>query len=289
MWEIEIDGRVEGPFDTATARRMMAERPPLRAAPIRMAEADPEAPESGPGPWRLPADFGFDRPAPGSEDAPWSTRGLERRAVWLRGALLALIVASAALSISSVVTLRFLAWVRGGADGAGQAEILSQAESIDLISSVIGVAFLATLIAAVTSYCFWVNRAARHARELSPEVMTISPDWAVGWAFVPIANLWMPFKAMSQIWRATAQGGGGALSPSIGLLWVWWPAYLISNALSNASFRIDMQGDNTQIETSLGLGVAADAFEIVACVALMAVVARVTAAQRAWDPAKAFE
>lgn len=285
MWEIEIDGRVEGPFDTAGARRLLASRPGLAQAPIRMAQADPESAESGPGPWRTPADFGFDKAA--DEDAPQTTRGLELRARWLRGLTIILIGASVAMIGSAVYTLEFLARIR--AEGlVGDPQALAEAEMIDFLSGVSGVVYLISLVGAAIAYCYWVNRAARHARQLRSDVMTISPDWAVGWCFVPIANLWMPFKAVGQIWRATALGGG-ALAQSSGLLWLWWVPYVMSNVLGNASFRLDMQGDGMSMTQSLQFGIASDVCNIVGCAALLAVSARITAAQRAWNPAEVFE
>lgn len=37
---------------------------------------------------------------------------------------------------------------------------------------------------------------------------TMTPGWAVGFYFIPIALIWKPFQGMSQIWSATFEGQG---------------------------------------------------------------------------------
>ena len=49
----------------------------------------------------------------------------------------------------------------------------------------------------------WIYRAAANVDAASVPGFRFTPGWAVGWHFVPIANLFKPFGAMRQIWNAS--------------------------------------------------------------------------------------
>lgn len=71
----------------------------------------------------------------------------------------------------------------------------------------------------------WIYRAMQVAHSLQ-EDLTITPGWAVGWYFVPVASFWKPYQAMREIWDASvvrpyAGDAGGAT-----LLGWWWAAWL---------------------------------------------------------------
>lgn len=51
-----------------------------------------------------------------------------------------------------------------------------------------------------------------------------TPGWAVGWYFIPIANLWKPFAAMRDI---VATSTSGQALPSF-LLPMWWALWIVS-------------------------------------------------------------
>jgi hypothetical protein len=58
-------------------------------------------------------------------------------------------------------------------------------------------------LATVVIFLVWVNRAYKNliAFDISP--LEFSPGWAVGWWFIPFANLWVPFKVMRELWNAS--------------------------------------------------------------------------------------
>lgn len=63
--------------------------------------------------------------------------------------------------------------------------------------------FFAAYVASGLLYLAWVYRAARNVRALGALNLPTSPGWAVGWYFVPIANIWKPFEALKDIWSAS--------------------------------------------------------------------------------------
>ena len=59
-------------------------------------------------------------------------------------------------------------------------------------------------VVVIVLFCIWIYRANYNARQLGATDMQFSPGWAVGWNFIPIANLWKPYQAMREIWQASA-------------------------------------------------------------------------------------
>ena len=68
---------------------------------------------------------------------------------------------------------------------------------------------------------------------ISADTMEDTPGWAVGWYFVPIANLWKPYQAMKEIWRVNVSD----TIPSI-FLW-WWFFWIFTSYLGNVSTYMD--------------------------------------------------
>ncbi|QGZ93898.1 DUF4328 domain-containing protein [Terricaulis silvestris] len=59
--------------------------------------------------------------------------------------------------------------------------------------------------------------------------------WSVAWYVVPVANLFMPPRAVQKIWRGTFGDGDEAERRSA--LWWWWGCALISIALHQLQLR----------------------------------------------------
>src|SRR5690242_12224870 len=59
--------------------------------------------------------------------------------------------------------------------------------------------FLLTLVATIILVGRWIYRASGNAHTLAND-LTITPGWAVGWFFIPFANLVRPFESMKETW-----------------------------------------------------------------------------------------
>jgi len=95
----------------------------------------------------------------------------------------------------------------------------------------VGIPFLLAFLASIVLVACWIYRASANAHALSAD-MTIRPGWAVGWFFVPFANLVMPYQAMKETWRESHEAAGRyeeAQSPIVG--W-WWGLWICGNVLA---------------------------------------------------------
>lgn len=100
-------------------------------------------------------------------------------------------------------------------------------------------AYLAAGIACSVVALCWLHRARRNLDDLGAEGLEYSPGATVAWFFVPVANLWLPWVATSQLWKASAdpQGRWDQAGPG----WVpvaWWATWLLSNLGAAAAFWI---------------------------------------------------
>jgi hypothetical protein len=112
-----------------------------------------------------------------------------------------------------------------------------------LVQSVIAIrrlGLISLLIFIVTGLAvlMWIHRANRVCRALGALGMLHSPSWAVASYFVPIINLFTPYMAMKEIWKAS----GNPLdwydelpSPDIP---TWWALWIFSNFLALLEFKL---------------------------------------------------
>jgi hypothetical protein len=110
--------------------------------------------------------------------------------------------------------------------------------------------------------------------------MSISPPWAVGWYFVPIAFLWKPFQALRETWQVSAAPLAWVSVPVPNLLRWWWGLWLSDSILGNVSVRLSI-GFKT-VEGQLLSDVASMAQHAVAVgetLALMLIVQRLAGMQ----------
>lgn len=127
-------------------------------------------------------------------------------------------------------------------------------ESFPVFQMLIGiVGILEILISLVTVVFFliWLHRSFANLSPLKARNLEFSPGWAVGWWFVPFANLVKPYQAVTELWRESDPDFDedlGFLSSSVGnpaYFGLWWACWIISNVLGRITFRL---GESTDPE-----------------------------------------
>jgi hypothetical protein len=89
----------------------------------------------------------------------------------------------------------------------------------------------------------WIYRANYNARQLGATEMTFTPGWSIGWYFIPIANLWKPYQAMKEIWKASSDPQNWKTQSVSAMLPWWWFFWIVSGIFDNASFRLTMRAE----------------------------------------------
>jgi hypothetical protein len=157
---------------------------------------------------------------------------------------------------------------------------VTEAEALanDQRQAVVGLIQLLVFIFTVTGYLMWIHRAHRNLPSLGARELRFTPGWAVGWFFVPIMNLFRPYQAVTEIWKAS----GPALNDGTSwkdiktppLIQWWWGFFILSNLVSSMAGRMAMSGGDKVSELLMASWamLAADGLEIVGALFALLVV-----------------
>lgn len=150
---------------------------------------------------------------------------------------------------------------------------------LDIFVTIGYLGFTASFLLSVILVAMWIHRG--HARLLAygADGLEYTPGWAVGWYFVPIANLFKPFGAMKELWSTSLHGEGRVDEGTPGLLSGWWATWIIGNILSNIAMRMEMSSSMSGSAASFWLSAAGTVLTAVCAVLLIRIIAQVTEAQ----------
>lgn len=160
----------------------------------------------------------------------------------------------------------------------GQAVIDEDLRASDLGVGLSSLAYLLAYLIGGFLALKWIYRVNRNAHAFA-RGLTISPPWAVGWFFVPIASLWKPYEAISEAWQATERPTAWRTARKPGFLGWWWGAWLISNLLGSLSNAVSRATDDVGLNS--GAIILAMPASIVADVLFIRLVTQLSRLQQA--------
>ena len=140
---------------------------------------------------------------------------------------------------------------------SGIGQIISPARSFDLgdgdkmtvwlmAQVFISLVLLPGYIFTIVTFLMWLFRVFKNLPSLRSDQMEFTPGWAVGWWFIPFANLVKPFQAVRTAWAEsdpevelehgflTSVGSGAP-----GFISAWWALWIVSNIVSNITNRLE--------------------------------------------------
>ena len=140
---------------------------------------------------------------------------------------------------------------------------------------------LLVLVACWVIIAMWIYRIASNTRFLAgANKMDYTPGWAVGWYFIPFANLWKPYQAMKEIWALNIARDGGSGAVVAMLLPLWWFLWLAWNFVSNAAGRMSWRATSyEQNDNALLASMTSDAIHVPLCIVLLLITNRLYTAQ----------
>jgi hypothetical protein len=92
---------------------------------------------------------------------------------------------------------------------------------------------LILFLATIALFSRWLVLAHRNLRALGAQKLDVTPGWAIGWFFVPVANLWKPYTAMRTLWQASHDPARRDPDKAHGLLMLWWGLWLITMLIAH--------------------------------------------------------
>ncbi len=162
---------------------------------------------------------------------------------------------------------------------AGIVDLL--AVELDPLSALVAMLYLAFLIAFLVSVvlvAMWIHRAHKRLQEAG-HALNFTPGWAVGWYFIPIANLVQPYNAMKELWNLSHGEDEEFKNEGNGRLGLWWGMWLVGNIVSNISQRMVESESADWIQIGFVLGAIGAAGTLAAAVLLAGIIKQVTKVQ----------
>ncbi|OIK25580.1 hypothetical protein VT52_021160 [Streptomyces malaysiense] len=133
-------------------------------------------------------------------------------------------------------------------------------------------------VAAGIAWLVWLWRARINSELMSGAAAhRRARGWVVGGWTVPVANLWIPYQVVSDVWRASAP----RRSVPVTLISAWWALYAVANVIVKPiQWRVSSQLDSEhQVLANANLCTLLTALYVAAGLLLILIVRRVTAWQ----------
>ena len=122
---------------------------------------------------------------------------------------------------------------------------MKEAEANDsrqmIIKLIVGLVFFITAII----FLIWIYKTSWICNRIASPKMKYSPGWAVGWFFIPIANIWMPFLVMREIWKVAKNPINWQKEKSSSLVGLWWWLWILSAFLDRLGSKIIFSSSGT--------------------------------------------
>jgi hypothetical protein len=140
------------------------------------------------------------------------------------------------VAVELVFVSIWVSWLRLLADAAGGGYVsgLEAQALLDRERLLDGVSLSLLLVTGVV-WLIWEYRAQANLLERGTR-SEFTPVWAVGWWFVPVANLVQPFRVMRGLWRGSAPAASPPASSrtSSAIVGWWWALWLAGSVVSIA-------------------------------------------------------
>jgi len=120
---------------------------------------------------------------------------------------------------------------------------LDNGEGVPITYALIGIVAIFQILLRVLTIVFfliWLYQAFKNLSALAAQNLEFSPGWAIGWWFIPFANLVKPYQVISELWNASDSDYDPELflsnkigTPSI-IGW-WWGLFIIGGIIGRIS------------------------------------------------------
>ena len=160
------------------------------------------------------------------------------RADWTSAMLIVVILLAAVSAYFTFQEINLLERVLEG-EQISDAEAISNDERIMFVSSL----WLGAYIITAVIFFFWIHRACSNLDYLKVTDTRFTPGWAIGWWFIPFANIFMPYQVVKELWKtsdtntvsmdSTIQHNTWKQAYTSPILILWWLLWLASGFLGS--------------------------------------------------------
>lgn len=186
--------------------------------------------------------------------------------------LFATFAAAALFSIFS--DLLQLGLIADMASGGEVAQV--SVEMNDVRQAVAALLQIAVRLLLAVAFLVWLHRVTKNVPALGNPRSKINytPGWAVGSFFIPFGNLFMPYRAVREVWdhsdpavRTAEEAGSTLRPPRPGLVVGWWLCFVLWTFLNRASDRLAGGAETAEaLRSAAWVTITSDVVGIVAAV-----------------------
>ncbi len=160
-------------------------------------------------------------------------RSLSTQRSWAVAMLAAWIASAGLLLVADVTRINIVNAVINGTGAS-----LTDARNSDRFVSLAALIHLAVFVLAAVAFRMWLYRAVANNHALGADELRFSPGWAVGWWFIPLANLVRPVQIVAETWRAADPDASRSTAETRShvrasvVVIAWWLLYLLGNVVA---------------------------------------------------------
>ncbi|MFD3555945.1 DUF4328 domain-containing protein [Streptomyces goshikiensis] len=161
-------------------------------------------------------------------------------------------------------------------------------DSLDLSDSLTThTGFVQSVLVLATAVVFiiWFHRVRCNGQVFRPDGFSRSAGWAIGAWFIPIANLFLPYRTARETWEAStpyAPDGSAHRQVSVAPVIAWWLVFTASEILDRIAAKQHVSAETPEaIRDASAFSSVADLTTVVAAVLAVVFVRKLTALQRA--------
>ncbi len=152
----------------------------------------------------------------------------------------------------------------------------------DVLYAAAGLWQVVSMLATAVVFVIWFYRARDNAEYFAQDICTMGHGWAIGAWFVPVANLWLPYRVAREVWQASAQSmpDGSWRKVSHAPVKAWWFLWIGSLAVDKigSTFYNHADSANALRQASIVVMVS-DLLSVAAAVFAILFVRKLTAMQ----------
>ncbi|MGR4879712.1 DUF4328 domain-containing protein [Streptomyces sp. LARHCF249] len=152
----------------------------------------------------------------------------------------------------------------------------------DVLTAFAGGFQLLALLGTATVFIVWFHRVRVNGEIFRPDAFTQARGWAIGAWFIPIGNLFLPFRTARQIWAASTQLGpdGSSRPVSTAPLTAWWVVWVVAACTDRVFAQMYKQAETPEaVRDASVVGIVSDLLMIAAAVLAVLFVRKLTAMQ----------
>lgn len=156
----------------------------------------------------------------------------------------------------------------------------------EIAVGLVALVYLPVFIFSVVTFLMWLYRTYTNLPALRSDNVEFTPGWAVGWWFIPFANLIKPYQAVRNVWAESDPEVevhntflSSVQSGAPGYMMFWWGMWLFGNIFSNITSRLDSAALPSERSLIGALGVFESIVWIIAGMLAIKVISDITSRQ----------